>query len=88
MAFFTKELVELGFEVTCNDIRAIFQSWKWSWKGKFSFFCIHHLVPAVQQLQKYTQRNLEDYFHFAIEIRKLPMEKLKFLDEALPSPER
>ena len=82
VAFFTNELVELGFPVNYNDIRAIFQSWKWSWKGKINSIGTNCLVPAVQQLQKFTSRNMEDYFSYAIEIQKLPMEKLKFLDEA------
>jgi len=82
VAFFTNELVELGFPVTYNDIRAIFRSWNWSWKGKVNTIDNNYLVPAVQQLQKFTSRNMQDYFSYAISIRKLPMEKLKFLDEA------
>ena len=36
----------------------------------------------MQQLQKFTWTNMQDYFSYAIEIQKLPMDKLKFLDEA------
>jgi transposase len=40
------------------------------------------LVPAVQQLLKYTPSNMEYYFSYAVGIRCLPLEKLRFLDEA------
>ncbi len=40
------------------------------------------LVPAVQQLQKYTPENLKYYFMYAVGVRSLPLDKLKFLDEA------
>jgi K+-transporting ATPase A subunit len=39
-------------------------------------------VSAMEQILKYTPENMKYYFTYAIEIQELPLNKLKFLDEA------
>jgi len=61
------------FDRNCSrgTISTLLQKMGWSWK-----------VPTVFQLLKYTFDNLVKYAHYLTEIRKVPLSKLKFADEA------
>jgi transposase len=63
-------LSEWGFDIKVDYIRSIFRSWRWSWKK-----------PSRAQLAKYQPQNIDNYVNFALWMRSVPLEKLKFLDE-------
>lgn len=62
--------LECGFCCSLEYIRRIFAGWRWSWKK-----------PSFQQLNKYTQENIEFYVSFLYNIRQKDQRSLKFMDE-------
>ena len=71
LAEFKQQVAESGFD--CNDefIRCIFKTWRWSWKK-----------PDPKQPQKYTLDNLNYTIEYALWVRSIPFDRLKFLDES------
>jgi hypothetical protein len=67
---YKKILREWGFEVKVEYIRSIFRKWRWSWKK-----------PCRSQLEKYSSANIENYIHFVLWVKTVPLERVKFLDE-------
>jgi hypothetical protein len=68
---YVEDLHSLGFDVKVSYVRAIFRSWRWSWRK-----------PCKEQLQKYTDENIVDYLHFLSWVRnEVSWDRLKFLDE-------
>jgi hypothetical protein len=64
-------LKQFGFKVQPQFLGKIFQRWGWRWKK-----------PVRRQIEKYSMQNIEKYLCFLAGVSDIPMERLKFLDEA------
>jgi hypothetical protein len=42
--FFQQQLLEVSFDVNYNDVREIFLSWNWSWKGTNHFYFNYYSI--------------------------------------------
>jgi len=66
-----KFLADQNYNVQPQFIDRIFKRWKWTWKR-----------PIRRQIEKYSISNIRRYFEYLYGVHNIPLERLKFLDEA------